>query len=415
MCLKTPKILLRQLFDAAVASAQSAVCLPQHLPEPPKGRTVVVGAGKASAAMARAFEAAWPGPLSGVVVTRYGYATDCERIEVLEAAHPTPDESGVLATRRILQAVSGLTEDDLVVALISGGGSALLTCPPEPLSLADKIAVNQALLDSGAPIHAMNCVRKHLSLVKGGRLALAAAPAQVVTLLISDVPGDDLATIASGPTTPDSTTRQQALAIIRQYRMPVPNSVVQYLTSSAAESPKPDNVLFARCATRVIAAPGMMLEQAAEVARNAGYRVEILGDDLEGEAREVARRHAELAMKTEPGVILLSGGELTVTHPGKGQGGPNTEYALALVKYLDGREGIHAIACDTDGIDGSADNAGAYIDPTTLSRARQLGLQADDYLNTHNAAVYFRYLNDLVVSGPTRTNVNDFRAVMCEK
>jgi glycerate 2-kinase len=412
MRLKAQKTLLRQMFDAAIASVQPAVCIPHHLPEPPQGKTLIVGAGKASAEMARVFEATWPSPLSGVVVTRYGYAADCERIQILEAAHPTPDEAGVLATRQIMQTVSDLTEEDLVVALISGGGSALLTYPPKPLNLADKLAVNQALLDSGAPIHAINCVRKHLSLVKGGRLILAAAPARVVTLLISDVPGDDPATIASGPTVPDPTTRQQALEIIRQYQVPVPTHILEYLASPVAESPKPNDALFARCTTRIIAAPGMMLKQAAKIGVAAGYRVSILGDNLEGEAREVARKHAELAVKAQSGTILLSGGELTVTHPGHGEGGPNTEYALALAKYLDGRKSICAIACDTDGIDGSGENAGAYIDPTTLSRARQLGLPVDDYLDAHNAAVYFRYLDDLVISGPTRTNVNDFRAIL---
>jgi len=410
-----PNEILRALFDAAVAAADPAKCVPAHLPPPPKGRTVVIGAGKASAAMAKAVEDHWSGELSGLVVTRYGCAVPCERIEIVEAAHPVPDAKGLEAASRILDIAKGVGADDLLLCLISGGGSALLSLPADGLTLEDKQTVNGALLRSGATIGDMNCVRKHLSAIKGGRLAQAAAPTSIYNLLISDVPGDDPAVIASGPTVPDATTTDDARAVIKRFGIDLPASVMAYLESEDAETPKPGDAVFDACQTVLVARPQESLEAAAEKARELGLSPKILGDAIEGEARDVARDQAELALQAlasgKP-LVLLSGGEVTVTIAGNGRGGPNTEYLLALALALDGKQGIYAIACDTDGIDGSEDNAGAVIGPDTLSRAREAGLDARAFLESNDAYGFFEALGDLVVTGPTLTNVNDFRAIL---
>jgi glycerate 2-kinase len=410
---------LRHMFDAAVKAADPAHCLAAHLPEPPAGRTLVIGAGKAGASMARALEQAWSAPIDGLIVTRYGHRVPCDRIEVVEAAHPVPDEKGLDAARRMLEAVKGLGPDDLVICLISGGGSALLTLPGEGISLADKQAVNRALLKSGANITEMNTVRKHLSAIKGGRLAAAAHPARVLTLAISDVPGDDPATVASGPTVPDTTTVADARAVLEKYCIEVPSAVAAFLATPEAETPKPGDPRLATAEFRFIATPMASLEAAADVCRDAGLEPQILGDDLEGEARELARDHAELArsiaQNLKPGdkpVALISGGETTVTVRGGGRGGRNAEYLLALTIALDGSPGIHAIACDTDGIDGSEDNAGAITMPDTLARAAATGLDAAARLADNDGYTFFKKLDDLVMTGPTLTNVNDFRAIL---
>ena len=414
-----PRPFLKDLFAAAVRAADPAACLPRHLPPPPKGRTVVVGAGKAAAAMARAVEDHWAGELEGLVVTRYGHGVPCERIEVVEAAHPVPDAAGREAAARILAVLRGLTSDDLVLALISGGGSALLALPWEGVTLADKQAVNRALLKSGAAIAEMNCVRKHLSAVKGGRLAAAAYPARVVTLAISDVPGDDPAVIASGPTVADPTTCEDALAILDRYRIEAPHAVRAVLASGVSETPKPGDVRLAHAEYRLIATPQGALVAAAEAARAAGVAPLILGDAIEGEAREVAKVMAGMAfacarhgVPARPPCVLLSGGETTVTVKGLGRGGRNAEFLLALAVALEGAAGIHAIAGDSDGIDGSEDNAGAVLAPDSLARARAAGLDARARLDDNDGHGFFAALGDLVVTGPTRTNVNDFRAIL---
>jgi hydroxypyruvate reductase len=409
-----PAVLLRRMFDAAVAAVAPALCLPRALPAPPPGRTLVVGAGKAAAAMAQTVERNWPGDLSGLVVTRYGHGLPTQHIEVIEAAHPVPDPAGLAAAARVLDLAAGLGPDDLMLCLLSGGGSALLTLPAAGLDLADKQAVTTALLRSGANIAEINCVRKHLSAIKGGRLAAAAAPAETVALMISDVVGDDPAVIASGPTVADPTTFADALAVLDRYRIGEPASVLDHLRAAIDESPKPDDPRLARSQARIVARPRDALTAAAEVARAAGVEAVLLGDDLEGEARERGRDHARLAVaeRRRNPVVLLSGGELTVTIAGKGRGGPNTEYLLALAEALDGASGIHAIACDSDGIDGSEDNAGALIDPGTLTRAASQGLDPAHSLADNDAYGFFAALNDLVMTGPTRTNVNDFRAVL---
>ncbi len=411
--------LLRRLFDAAIAAADPARCVPAHLPPKPKGRTVVVGAGKASAAMARAVEDHWPGDISGLVVTRYGYAVPCRRIEIVEAAHPVPDAKGRDAARRILELAKGLTADDLLLCLISGGGSALLALRAEGLTLEDKQAVNKALLKSGAAIGEMNCVRKHLSAIKGGRLSAAASPASVVTLLISDVPGDDPAVIASGPTVPDPTTIADARAVLAKYRIDPPSAVRAHLERGVDETPKPGDARLARAQTTLVAVPQGSLEAAAEAARAAGVAPVILGDAIEGEAREVANVPAGIARAVarhgHPGrtpAVLLSGGETTVTVRGQGRGGRNAEFLLSLALALDGMPNVYAIACDTDGIDGSEDNAGAVVTPDTLARARALGLDAKAGLANNDAYDFFARLDDLVVTGPTFTNINDFRAIL---
>jgi glycerate 2-kinase len=404
--------LLHTLFDAAVAAASPDICVPRHLPEPPKGRTIVVGAGKAAASMGRAVEDRWAGPLSGLVVTRYGHSVPTRHIEVVEAGHPMPDAAGAEAAKRILARVRGLTEDDLVLALISGGGSALLSLPAPGIALADKQAVNKALLRSGAPIAEINCVRKHLSAVKGGRLAIAAQPARVVSLIVSDVPGDDPATIASGPTVADATSLAEARAILAKYGIVPPPAVAAHLDNPDSETPKPGDPRFAHVENRVIATAKGSLEAAALVARQAGIMPILLGDDIEGEARIVAAEQARLALAQKTPCVLISGGETSVTVRGQGRGGRNAEYLLALAIALDGHPGIHAIACDTDGIDGTEDNAGALLMPDSLARARRLGLDAQAMLDDNDGYGFFSALGDLVITGPTRTNVNDFRAIL---
>ncbi|MFN0184838.1 MAG: glycerate kinase [Aquabacterium sp.] len=409
------------MFDAAVASAQPALCIPAHLPPPPAGRLIVVGAGKASAAMARAVESNWPGHLSGLVVTRYGYAAPCERIEIVEASHPVPDAAGQAAAIRMLELVSDLTEDDLVLCLISGGGSALLPFPAAGVTLADKQVLSRQLLTSGATINEMNCVRRHLSAIKGGRLAAACHPARVLTLMMSDVPGDDPINIASGPTVADPTTCADALAILRRYGIDVPTSVRAVLESGTGESIKPADPRLARADIRVIATPQMALEAAAAVARSSGYSAHILGDALEGEARDLGKVLGGLALQTAnrgqpfvPPCVLLSGGETTVTVRGNGQGGRNVEYLLSLGLTLDGHPRIHALAADTDGVDGQVEVAGALLAPDSLSRAWRLGLKPQDSLANNDGHGFFGALGDALVTGPTLTNVNDFRAILIE-
>ncbi len=409
---------LRRMFDAAVASAMPALCVPPRLPSPPKGRTVVIGAGKASAAMAAAVEAHWNAPLSGLVVTRHGHALPCRHIEVEEAGHPVPDQAGIVATERMRALLRGLGPDDLVIALMSGGGSALLSAPPPGISLADEQRLASALLKSGATISEINCVRKHLSTVKGGRLALEAAPARVVTLVISDVPGDDPSTIASGPTVPDPTTRAQALEILSLHGLAVPGPIVEWLAKPESETPEP-GMFAAEC--HVIATPAMALEAAASVARDCGLAPLVLGDAIEGEARDVAATHIDIARsiiedgKPVPApCVLLSGGETTVTVRGDGRGGRNGEYLLALAVGLDGAKDVYALAADTDGIDGTEDNAGAIIGPDILSRGRGVGLSAADCLARNDAYRFFDATGSLVTTGPTLTNVNDFRAILID-
>ena len=411
------------MFDAAVASAQPALCIPAHLPTvPPRGRLIVIGAGKASAAMARAVEESWPGPLTGLVVTRYGYAVPCARIEIIEAAHPVPDEAGLVAAERILSTVQGLSEDDLVLCLISGGGSSLMPLPAPGLTLEHKQSVNRALLNSGATISEMNCVRRHLSAIKGGRLAAACYPARVLTLLISDVPGDHPTDIASGPTVGDPTTCEDALAIVRRYGIELPEVVREVLESGRGESIKPDDPRLARAETRIVAAPQKALEAAAEVAREAGVAVHILGDSIEGEARDVGKVMAGIALQTanrgQPFTtpcVLLSGGETTVTSPGSGRGGRNVEFLLSLGITLGSHPRIHGLAGDTDGVDGAADIAGAYLGPDSLSRAWALGIKPLESLAINDGHGFFEALGDSIITGPTLTNVNDFRAIFIEK
>jgi glycerate 2-kinase len=411
--------LLRRMFDAAVDAAQPGHSLRAHLPTAPRGRTIVIGAGKASAAMARALEEAWSGPLTGVVVTRYGHGVACRRIEVLEASHPVPDAAGVAAARRILESVQGLSAADLVLCLISGGGSSLLALPLAGVSLDDKQQVSRALLASGATIGEINCVRRHLSAIKGGRLAAACHPAQVVTLAISDVPGDNPIDIASGPTVADPTTRDEARAILSKYRVDVPASIRQALESPVAESVKPADPRLSCASFELIATPQMALEAAAAVARAEGLTASIVSDRIEGEARDVGKVMAAIALQVarhrqpvEPPCVLLSGGETTVTVHGTGRGGRNVEYLLALAIALQESAGIHAIAGDTDGIDGQEDIAGAIVAPDTQRRARALGMQPSAYLDNNDAHTFFEALGDSIVTGPTLTNVNDFRAIL---
>jgi glycerate 2-kinase len=417
----TPAELLKAMFQAAVDAALPSLCVPAHLPARPKGRTIIIGAGKASGAMAKALEDAWDGPIEGLVVTRYGYRVPTERLEVVEAAHPVPDAAGREAALRIFKMVQGLTRDDLVLCLISGGGSALLAAPAEGMSLEDKQAVNKALLKSGATISEMNTVRKHLSSIKGGRLAAAAWPAKVVALMISDVPGDDPSIIASGPTVPDPSTNQDALGIIEKYQIDVPESVLRRL-KTADETPKAGDPRLAGVENIMIATPQASLEAAAAVAHKAGVKPVILGDSIEGESRDVALVHAgiarQCALRGQPEVppcVLISGGETTITLKGKGKGGRNTEFLLALAIALNGMPGIYALAGDTDGVDGSEDNAGAMITPNTLARAEAAGLNAKAMLADNDPWTFFKGVGDLLVTGPTLTNVNDFRAVLIEK
>jgi glycerate 2-kinase len=410
------------MFDAAVASAQPAICIPPYLPGPPRGRLIVVGAGKASAAMASAVEKNWPGPLSGLVVTRYGYAVPCERIEIVEAAHPVPDEAGMRAAQRILGLVAGLSEDDLVLCLISGGGSALLPLPAPGLTLDMKQHVSRALLASGATISEMNCVRRHLSAIKGGRLGAACFPARVLTLLISDVPGDRPVDIASGPTVPDPTTSADALGILRRYGIEPPSEVLELLESGRGESVKPGDPRLARASVNIIATPQMALEAAAEVARAAAMPAHILSDAIEGEARDVGKVLAavalQIAARGQPVAtpcVLLSGGETTVTVRGGGRGGRNVEFLLSLAIALDEHARVHALAGDTDGVDGQEEIAGAYMGPDSLARARALGLRPKDMLADNDAHRFFEALGDSVITGPTLTNVNDFRAILIDQ
>jgi len=411
--------LLRRMLDAAIAAAQPALCIPAHLPTPPQGRLLVIGAGKASAEMARAVERHWPGPLSGLVVTRHGYAVPCERIEIVEAAHPVPDAAGLEGARRMLELVRGLNDDDTVLCLISGGGSALLPLPLDGITLEDKQQVNHALLKSGATIAEMNCVRRHLSAIKGGWLAAACHPARVVTLLISDVPGDDPIDIASGPTVADPTTCTDALDIVRRYGIALPPAVMAVLESGRGESVKPGDRRLARTETHLVATPQMALDAAARVAREAGIMPYILGDGIEGEARDVGKVMAGIALQAaargQPFAApcaLLSGGETTVTVRGDGRGGRNVEFLLSCAIALRGTPGVFGLAADTDGVDGQEEIAGAVITPDTLARAWAAGIRPHDSLANNDGHGFFQALGDSVVTGPTLTNVNDFRAVL---
>lgn len=411
--------LLRDMFDAAINAAAPSQCLASHLPPPPKGRTIVIGAGKAAASMAKAVEENWSGPLTGLVVTRYGHNAPCTRIKVIEAAHPVPDEAGRNAAKDILSLVKDLTADDLVLCLISGGGSALLALPALGITLEDKQLINKALLKSGATISEMNCIRKHLSAIKGGRLAAACYPAKVVTLMISDVPGDDPSTIASGPTVADPTTCAEALSILQKYNIDVPAVIVEQLKAEKNETIKPGDPRLGNCQNIIIATPQMSLEAAADVARRAGINPVILGDCIEGESRDVALVHAGIARQisrygqpAQKPCVLLSGGETTVTVRGKGRGGRNAEFLLALAVSLNGHEGIYALAGDTDGIDGTEDNAGALLSPDSLKRAEEKRINAKTSLANNDGYGLFSALGDLVITGPTLTNVNDFRAIL---
>jgi glycerate 2-kinase len=427
-----PRAFLEHLYRVAVERALPLATMGAHLPTPPKGRTLVLGAGKAGGSMVQALEALWPAdaPLSGLVVTRYGHVPPrpeglAQRIEVVEASHPVPDEAGMKAAERILALTEGLTADDLVLCLISGGGSSVLTLPADGMTLADKQRVNQQLLDSGASIGEMNCVRKHLSRVKGGRLAAACAPARVVTLTISDVPGDDPAVIASGPTVPDATTCAQAIAILDRFHIDVPNSIRARLESGELETPKPGDAVFEGHVTRLIATPQQSLEAAARASRAAGIEAHILSDEIEGESREVGKVHAALARSVarhgEPFArpcVILSGGETTVTirprQPGaaRGRGGRAGEFCMGLAGALMAQPGVWALAADTDGIDGVEDNAGAFVTPDTMARAEAAGHKLGPFLDRNDAYGYFDAIGDLLVTGPTHTNVNDFRALL---
>ena len=415
-----PRSFLVSLFEAAVRAADPLEAIRRHLPEPPKGRTIVIGAGKAASQMAAAFEQLWDGPYTGVVVARHGPIEQTRQIRVVQSAHPVPDEAGLLGSQALLDAVTGLTEDDLVIALISGGGSALLPAPPEGLTLDDEIAVNKALLASGAPISAMNTVRKHVSRIKGGRLARAAAPARVVSLVVSDVPGDNPAFVASGPTVPDDSSAAEALGIIADYRMALPDVVMTHLRSEAAAAPRLDDAVFARNAVHVIASARVSLEAAAAEARRQGIEAVILSDQIEGEARDIGKMHAalarEVALRDRPfrkPVVILSGGETTVTITDiYGKGGRNSEFLLSFALDIEGVDGIFALAADTDGIDGSEDNAGAFADGGSAGRIRKAASDPRSFLARHDAWSAFQAAGDLFVPGPTGTNVNDLRAIL---
>ncbi len=413
------RLLLEKLFHTAVAQAQPALAIARHLPEEPKGKTIVIGAGKASAQMARAFELAWTGDISGLVVTRYGYAEKCERIEIIEAAHPVPDAAGFEAAKRLMELVSGLTEDDLVVALISGGGSSLLPAPAPGLDLADEQAINKALLASGAPIGVMNFIRNQFSTIKGGRLAAACAPARVATLVVSDVPGDDPALVASGPTLPLAGGRAEARRLANLYRLDLPEAAAKLLATDDNLPPDASDPIFARNSVTTIASAALSLEAAAALAQENGIEAAILSDSIEGEARDVALVHAamarEIAERNRPfkkPVALLSGGETTVTLRGKGRGGRNGEFLLSLAIALDGVDNVSALAGDTDGIDGSEDNAGAYVDGTSARRMREKGIDPQAALANNDAYTAFEAIGDLFITRPTGTNVNDFRAIL---
>ena len=421
--IQNPNVFLTNLFHAAVDAADPDKIISDYLPKAPRGRTIVIGAGKASSQMGKAFEEAWARergtPLEGIIVTRYGYACECKNFEVLEAAHPVPDEAGFVGAKRLIDAVSNLTEDDLVVALVSGGGSSLLPCPPEGLTLADEIAVNEVLLASGAPISAMNTVRKHVSLIKGGRLAKAAYPAKVVSLLVSDIPGDHPQYIASGPTVADHGTRDDALAIISQYEMQLPQAVMMHINSEAANAPLPDDAKLVKAEHHIFASASKSLEAAQSLALEAGINTHILSDAIEGEARDAARTQAaiakEILLRDRPfkkPVLVLSGGETTVTLKGNGKGGRNTEFLLSFAIEIAGEKGIHVLCADTDGIDGSEDNAGAFVNGDTAGLIREAGLDPVAYLQNNDAWTVFEKIDALFIPGPTGTNVNDFRAIL---
>ena len=414
-----PRRFLVSLFDAAVAAADADRAIRAHLPSKPKGRTIVVGAGKGAAHLARALERAWDGPLDGVVVTRYGFGVACDSIEVLEAAHPVPDASGLAASGRLLSMVSNLSEDDLVIALICGGGSALLPAPADGLTLADESELNEVLLASGAPISAMNAIRKHVSRIKGGRLAVAAWPARVVSLIVSDIPGDNPAAVASGPTVADSSGPEDAMGAIRRHRIAVPEKILAHIRNSQSRAPQPGDPRLLHNTYQIIASSAVSLEAAVSAAEAQGIAAVILSDSVEGEAREAANMHAAMAREvlnrnrpfSRP-VVLLSGGETTVTINGSGKGGRNTEFLLSLALSLDGYGGVYALAADTDGIDGSEDNAGAFADGTTIARVRTAGMDPTALLSNNDAWTAFDAIGDLFVPGPTGTNVNDFRAIL---
>ena len=414
--------LLTKMFDAAIKAADPLASLKVHLPDKPKGRTVVIGAGKGAAQMAAAFEQLWGDPVSGAIVTRYGYAAACKHVKVLEASHPVPDGAGLAATSALFEAVEGLGPDDLVVALICGGGSSLLPAPPEGLMLSDEQALNEALLASGAPIGAMNAIRKHCSRIKGGRLAQAAYPARVVSLVVSDVPGDDPAQVASGPTVPDDVTLEDALVLIESLRIVLPEAIKTHLAKESSRAPDPLDDRFARNSVTVVASAGISLDAAAAVGRDAGYSVSTLSDAIEGEARDIGLMHAALAKQVadknapfKKPSILLSGGETTVTLRGKGRGGRNTEFLLSFAQAIEGTHGISALAADTDGIDGSEDNAGAFADGQSVLRMRAGGVDPRAALSGNDAWSAFDAAGDLFVPGPTGTNVNDLRAIVIEE
>lgn len=414
-----PRRFLTSLFEAAVTAADPSAAIRGHVPERPSGRTIVVGAGKGAAQLAQALERAWDGPLEGIVVTRYGFGASCERIEVLEAGHPVPDHAGLLASNRLLSAVAKLTPDDLVIALFTGGGSALLPAPPAGLELADEIALNEVLLASGAPISAMNTIRKQVSRIKGGRLARAAWPARVATLVVSDVPGDNPAFVASGPTIPDTAGRIEALDAVRQYQIALPESIIQHFRNSSERAPHPSDPRFSRNTHRVIASASVSLNAAAQAAHAAGVEAVILSDNMEGEAREVGSMHAAIAMaiaeKKRPlprPVVVLSGGETTVTLKGNGKGGRNSEFLLALARDIDGFPNVFALAADTDGVDGSETNAGAFAGGDTIARLNAAGLDATKLLDDNDSWTAFNATGDLFEPGPTGTNINDFRAIL---
>ena len=414
-----PRKLLTSLFWAAVNAADPAKTMPAFLPKLPKGRTIGGGCGKGAAQMAQAFERVWAGPIEGAVVTRYGFGAPCERIEVLESSHPVPDAAGLTASKKLMELVAGLTADDLVIALICGGGSALLPAPAGALTLEDEIAVNKELLACGAPISAMNAIRKHVSKIKGGRLAARAFPARVVSLIVSDIPGDIASYVASGPTVPDANTRHDALKLIGQYRMNFPDAVMRHLNSSEADAPMPTDPVFANNEVQIIASAAVSLEAAAMEARRRGVEAVILSDAIEGEAREAAKVHAaiarEVSMRNRPfrkPVVILSGGETTVTLSGKGKGGRNTEFLLSFARAIEGCAGIDALAADTDGIDGSEDNAGAFADGGSAGRMREAGIDPAEYQRGNDAFTAFNATGDIFHTGPTGTNVNDFRAIL---
>jgi len=413
---------LTELFDAAIAAADPKLALAAHLPEKPKGRTIVIGAGKGAAQLAAAFEELWGEPVEGTVVTRYGYACETQHVTVLEAAHPVPDAAGLAASEALSQQVQGLSADDLVVALVCGGGSALLAAPAEGLSFADEVALNEALLASGAPIGAMNAVRKQVSGIKGGRLAAACAPARVVSLVVSDVPGDDPAQVASGPTVPDPVGRAEALKAVVDYGIALPDAIAAHLAKAPEDAPQPDDPRFARNEVHVVASAAISLEAAAAKAEAAGWPAVILSDAIEGEAREVAKMHGAMAREVvrrnrpfKAPLVMLSGGETTVTLRGKGgRGGRNSEFLLSLAMELDGVAGVTALAADTDGIDGSEDNAGAFADGTTAAAMRQAGVDPAQALAGNDAYTAFDAVGEIFAPGPTGTNVNDFRAILIE-